>query len=112
MIIINTPTSLKEIKEKHGHFYESLVKAVMDIEKGIIGVDAEMHADIEQEMLLQGSNQANLWGFNITFENPYQIQYTSLINIRPGQGNRKMEVENPTIREKISEITRKLIVQQ
>ncbi len=77
----------------------------------IIGLDAEMHADIEEEMLNQGSNQANLWGLNITFENPYNIQYTSLINIRPGQGNKKMEIESSELKEKMSKITYKLITQ-
>ena len=111
MIIIDTPFSLEEIQKKHGNFYTSLVKAVVDIEKQMIGLDAEMHADIEQEMLARGSEQENLWGFNVTFENPYRIQYTSLINIRPGQGNKKMEIESSELKEKVSAIVHKLITQ-
>jgi hypothetical protein len=37
------------------------------------------------------------------------IEYTSLINIRPSQGNRGMEVTDPAIREQIREITLALI---
>ncbi len=108
---MDIPISLEEIQKNHRHFYQSLVKAVVDIEQETIGLDGEMHADIEEEMLSRGSLQNNLWGLNITFENPYQIQYTSLINIRPGQGNKKMEIESQELREKISAIVNKLVIQ-
>lgn len=111
MIIIDNPISLEEVQKNHSHFYETLVKGVVDIEKEIIGLDAEMHADIEEEMLNQGSDQYNLWGFNITFEKPYNIQYASLINIRPGQGNKKMEIESRETKEKVNILTHKLIIQ-
>lgn len=111
MIIMDKPITLEEIQKNHSHFYQSLVKAVVDIENGTIGLDGEMHADIEEEMLSRGSIQNNLWGCNITFENPYQIQYISLINIRPAMGNKKMEIESPEIREKVNAIAHKLVIQ-
>lgn len=111
MIIMDIPISLEEIQKNHSHFYQSLVKAVVDIEQETIGLDGEMHADIMNEMLFRGSNQENLWGIKIIFENPYQIQYISLINIRPAMGNKKMEIESQELRDKISAIVHKLVVQ-
>lgn len=88
-----------------------MVKAVVDIEKGIIGVDAEMHADIEQAMLANGSSQDSLWGINLWFNERGDdfVEFDSMINIRPRQGNRSRDVENPETREKIREVVAKWI---
>ncbi|MEK7171414.1 MAG: DUF5674 family protein [Patescibacteria group bacterium] len=109
MIIIKTLVNLLEIKEKYNHFFAKMVKIVVDIEKEIIALDSELHADLEQLLLENDSDQKNLWGANIYFEGPIFIEFTSLINIRPAQGNKSMEVQNPEIRKKIEEITHRLI---
>lgn len=100
---------LNELRAEHANFFETMVKAVVDLEKEWIAVDAEMHADLEKILLEENSQQGNLWGFNIFWGDPYRIEFTSLINIRPAQGNRGMEVTDPVTRQKIEIITRKLI---
>jgi hypothetical protein len=45
--------------------FGSLVKAVVDIGRGIMVIDAEMHADEEALLLDGGSLQADLWGINL-----------------------------------------------
>ena len=110
MLIIKEPIKFSEIKEKYANFYQSLVKIVVDVEKGIIAVDAEMHADLEQELLEEESNQKDLWGANLYLDKPGLVEFNSLINIRPGQGNADMNILDEKLREKIQEIVNKLIL--
>lgn len=60
-------------------FFEYMMKCVADIERGIIAVNAEMHADLEEYLLENGSEQKNLYGFNILYGD-WEIEYDSLIN--------------------------------
>jgi hypothetical protein len=92
-------------------FFEDMVKYVVDVERGVLAVGGEMHADAEQVLLDDGSRQADLWGANYyPGRGPGGcIEYTSLINIRPAQGNRSMEVQDPTVRARLRELTFALI---
>lgn len=112
MKIIYTPISRNEILEKYNNFFRKIIKAAVDIEKEVIAIDAELHADLEELLLEKGSNQENLWGINLYLENEKcrRIEYTALINIRPALENRGMEVESSLIRNKIKQIVDKLII--
>lgn len=70
MFVIKTPISLEEIQKNHNHFFEKMVKMVVDIEKEVIALDAELHVD-----------QENLWGANIYFNPPKLLELNSFINI-------------------------------
>ncbi|MBI4929206.1 MAG: hypothetical protein HY841_00470 [Bacteroidetes bacterium] len=91
--------------------FGSLVKAVVDIEKKIMAIGGEMHADEEAHLIDEGSNQENLWGINIHPAQvmPARIEFDSMINIRPYLGNRSRSVENIDTQKKIIEIVSKLI---
>lgn len=90
----------------------SLVKAVVDIDKQIMAVDGELHADEEALLLQSSSRQENLWGINIYPElsGADFIEFDSMINLRPSQGNRSRGVEDPQIKKKILAIVAKLII--
>ncbi|MBU2595428.1 hypothetical protein KJ713_01175 [Patescibacteria group bacterium] len=91
--------------------YENLVKAVVDIKKEVMAVDAELHADEEQRLLEEGSSQKNLWGINLypgKKGNDF-IEFDSMINLRPWQNNRSRGVDDPKIQEEIIKIVNKLI---
>jgi hypothetical protein len=92
-------------------FFEDMVKYVVDLDRGIAAVGGEMHADGEQALLEDGSRQPDLWGANYYPGRGREecIEYTSLINIRPAQGNRSMEIQDPAVRERIRELTWALI---
>lgn len=92
-------------------FFEDMVKYVVDLDRRVAAVGGELHADAEQLLLESGSRQADLWGANYYPGKGREacIEYTSLINIRPSQGNRSMLVEDPTIRERLREVTFALI---
>jgi len=114
MQIVRDRITIDELKKMSETMYNSLVKAVVDVEKKIMAVDMEMHADGEMVMLEEeGSNQEDLWGINIhpELEGDGLIEFDSMINIRPSQGNRTRNVDNKDVREKIKQIIFKLVVQ-
>ena len=88
-----------------------MMKAVVDIENNILAIDAELHSDLEELLLKNGSKQENLWGINIYPEASKEkfIEYTSLINIRPSQDNASMDIKSNDLRVKIQKIVNSLI---
>lgn len=92
------------------HFGD-MVKYVVDVRRRIIAVGGELHADAESLLLDAGSEQPNLWGANYyPGRGPdLCIEFTALINIRPAQGNRVMEIQDPATRDLVREITFELI---
>jgi len=88
--------------------YSLMVKIVVDIRRRTLAGGGEMHADCEALLLAQGSEQDDLWGAN-WYPDEQQIEYESLINIRPRLGNRSMVIQSDDIRRKVSEITQELL---
>ena len=111
MQLIEKPISLNELKIIAQERYGDLVKAVVDVVREIMVIGGELHADEEVLLLEYGSRQEDLWGINIYPEKPRQewIEYDSVVNLRPSQGNRSREVENQELRTKIANIVTKLI---
>lgn len=95
------------MKEWHG----TMVKGVADIERGILALGGEWHMDANVSLIADGSDQRNLWGFNVYPDErgDRAIEYISLINIRPAQGNRDMEIGDTAIRATLRGIVARLI---
>jgi hypothetical protein len=109
--LISEPISLQQLRETGEDLFGDMVKAVVDVEKEIMALGAELHAD-EEAFLLEGNSiQENLWGINLytNREMPEMVEFDSMINIRPRQNNRSRGVENHELRERIIGIVRKLI---
>ena len=104
--------SIQELQEMSYHFFEEMVKGVIDIEKGILAIDAELHADLESLLLQEGAEQENLWGINLYpfLDNEDFLEFDSMINIRPNQNNRSRGVENIEIQNQIREILNQIII--
>ena len=111
MKIITEVLTINELKQMAANMFGNMVKAVVDIERELIAVDAELHSDLEAMLLENGSKQRNLWGVNFYPEAQAEefIEFDSIINMRPSQGNRSRGVENTEIRKKIIEIAAKRI---
>ena len=112
MIIIEKEVALTVIKEMAGKMFGNMVKAVVDIEKEIIALDAGLHADEEALLIENGSNNSSLWGINLYPEfygTDDFVEFDSMINIRPVQGNKTRTVEDSGIREKIVGIVNNLV---
>ncbi|MDP2709377.1 MAG: DUF5674 family protein [bacterium] len=111
MKIVTEKISSEDLKKMAERMFGNLVKAVVDVEKEIMAVDAELHADEEALLLEQGSEQKNLWGINLYPELAGDdfIEFDSMINLRPTQGNLTRGVENREIQDKIRQIVNKLV---
>jgi len=112
MKIIKDKINIGELKKMAGKMFDSLVKAVVDVERKAIAVDAPMHSDEETELLQNGSKQKDLWGINLHprfYGTEDFVEFDSMINLRPGQGNRTRSVDDQKIREKIIKIVEKLV---
>src|SRR3989338_10398703 len=111
MKIIVTTISLVELKTIAQERFGDMVKAVVDIEKKIMTVGGELHADEEALLLDKGSKQNDLWGINIYPDQRREswIEFDSMINIRPSLNNRTRNIESTTIRERIVAVVNDLI---
>ena len=99
--IIKDSIGKKELLEIAKDFYIDMIKGVVDIEREILAVGGEYHIDANTVLIENGSKQQNIWGFNWYFDRTgdERIEYVSLINIRPAQGNRAMEVQDASLRD-------------
>lgn len=112
MKLVKKEIKVNELQKMSQKMFGNLVKAVVDIEKGIMTVDAELHSDEEAFLLENGSKQENLWGINIYPEFFGQgdfIEFDSMINLRPAQNNRSRGVDDAEIQKKILGVISKLI---
>lgn len=109
--IIEQSITKAELAELAKERFGDMVKAVVDIARGIMAVGGSMHADEEQILLESGSKQEDLWGVNIYPEQPRdtRIEFDSMINLRPWQGNRSRGVENEAVQTQIKILVNKLI---
>lgn len=109
--IVEKPISKKDLLNLAEEGFGDLVKAVVDIEKEIMAIGGELHADEEVLLLNSGSRQENLWGINLYPQKTKEefIEFDSVINLRPAQGNRSRGIDDLKIREKIKDIVKKLI---
>ena len=111
MKIITQEISINELQAMAEKMFGNLVKAVVDVEKSLMAVDAELHADEEALLIENGSKQKDLWGINLypELEGDDFIEFDSMINLRPSQGNLTWGVANQEIQEKIRLIANRLI---
>lgn len=99
-----TNQQLQEMME----ILETYIKLAVDVERGILAGGGAMHADREAVLLEDGSQQEFIWGADWN-PSTQEVTFESLINIRPRQNNRSLELQDPELRAKIEQITRKLL---
>lgn len=111
IVVVDRRIDPGELARLTALFFEDMVKYVVDLDRRVAAVGGELHADGEALLLEEGSDQRELWGANYYPGRGEDdcIEYTALINIRPGQGNRSMVVEDPELRERIRTLTFELI---
>jgi len=92
---------------EYANFGEPMVKLVADLARNILAYDAEWHADLEAELLADGSQQSDLWGFNYYMDRD-ELEYNSLINIRPSV-NRSADILDSGICEQVRDVFRQWV---
>ena len=107
LILITKKVTAEEIKNAASDI-ENYIKVVVDIERNILSAGGAWHVEGEQLLLKEGSRQQDLWGGGLDLETN-GIDFDSMINIRPADGNTSREVLSETIRKKMTEIIRTLL---
>ena len=113
MQILQQPITLTELKAFAQNTFGDMIKCVADVRRGLLALDADLHADLERLLLEDGSTQEDLWGFNLWVEEEGEdfIEFDSLINIRSWQGNPSRDVEDPQVRVSIKAIVHQFIIE-
>ena len=109
--IITNPISKKELEKIAQDQFGDWVKAVVDVDRNVMAIGGDLHADEEAVLLQDGSHQGNLWGINLWLDKGADewIEFNSMINIRPSQHNRSRSVENEDMRQKIRKVVGDLV---
>jgi hypothetical protein len=111
MRIIRQRLSRRELLAMAEARFGDMVKAVVDIARGVMAVDGELHSDEEALLLEDGARQGDLWGINLYPKETGTdwIEFDSMINVRPSQNNRSRDVEDEAIRAAIRRVVGALV---
>jgi Protein of unknown function (DUF5674) len=109
--LVRDPIDPAELKEMAARGFGTFVKAVVDVEAGLMVVDGELHADEETMLLEAGSAQRDLWGINLypEIEAEDWLEFDSMINVRPVSGNRSRGVDDAALRQRIRDVVSRLV---
>jgi len=108
LLVIRKKAAKKEIEEMAKDL-DGYIKLVVDIEKKILTGGGERHVDGEQKLLQEGSRQQDLWGGGLDLETN-EIDYNSIINLRPAQNNPSRDILSSTIRKSFDKIVKDLLL--
>lgn len=109
MILIIRKKVTREDISKMAQDFDGYIKLVVDIEREILAGGGERHFEAEQKLLEKDSSQENLWGGGIDWETK-EIDYNSVINLRPSQKNPSRDIMSEEIREKFDKIVNDLLL--
>lgn len=109
--IVREPITRSELAVMAAARFGEMVKAVVDVARGVMAVSGELHADEESLLLDDGSRQADLWGINLYPGEAGMdwIEFDSIINVRPSQHNPSRSVEDEAMRAAIRRIVGALV---
>lgn len=109
MLLIIRQRATKEEIKKISENFDGYIKLVVDVEQEILAGGGERHFDGEQKLLQEGSKQENLWGGGLDLETG-EVDYNSIINLRPRQNNPSRDILSLEIRKKFNKIVKKLLL--
>ncbi len=91
--------------------FGDMVKAVVDVDRDVMAVGGELASDEEAALLDDGSRQPSLWGINLypAEHGEGWIEFDSMINVRPADGNRSRDVQDAALRERVRSTLSRLV---
>ncbi len=103
MKILDDTITNDNLREMAQNYFGDMVKGVVDIERNLLALDANLHSDLEAMLLENDSTQEALWGINLypDIEDDDFLEFDSMINLRPSQGNRSRGVDDEKVRQRI-----------
>jgi hypothetical protein len=104
--ILDEPIALDSLKIMAQDSFGDMVKAVVDTRRELLALDADLHSDLEALLIENGSSHRDLWGINLYPELQEEdfVEFDSMINMRPSQGNMSRGVDDAAIRRKITAV--------
>ena len=109
MLMVITKKATKDEIDKMAEDLMGFIKVVVDIERGILVGGGQRHVEGEQKLLQEGSKQENLWGGGFDTETK-EIDYNSMINLRPSQSNPSRDILSLEIRKIFDKIIKDLFL--
>jgi len=110
-VTASDPITLEELRRLVPGRFRDFVKGVVDLRRGVLLLDADMHADQEAAFLAEGSEQRDLWGINLypQLDGPDWLEFDSMINLRPSFGNRSRGIDDESIRERVATLVESVV---
>lgn len=108
MLILVTAKLNDEELSQAAEDLDGYIKVVVDVRRRILAAGGKRHADGEALLLENGSRQEDLWGAGLDLKTG-DVDFDSVINIRPRQSNPSREVLNADIRAETESIIRDLL---
>jgi hypothetical protein len=110
--IVRAAVTRDELRRVAAPQFGDFVKAVVDVGRGVMAVGGELHADEEALLLQDGARPSDLWGVNLYPDRPDAefVEFDSMINVRPSQGNRSRDVKDAAVRGRIRDVVDRLVV--
>jgi len=108
LLIIKKKATKDQIKNMAQDF-DGYIKVVVDVDQEMLAGGWQRHFEGEQKLLQEGSRQENLWGGGIDLESR-EIDYNSIINLRPNRNNPGRDIMSADIRKKFDMIVKELLL--
>lgn len=105
--LLTSPATQKQLEGAAGDLH-GYIKFVVDIEREVATIGGARHYEGEELLLKNGSKQKDLWGGGYDLDTG-ELDYDSMINIRPHQDNPSRAVLSSDIRGKIDRIIKRLL---
>lgn len=109
MLVLLTQKATPEQRKQAAEDFDGYVKVVVDVDRKILTAGGKRHIDGELKLLKDGSKQASLWGGGMDLETG-EIDYNSIINLRPSQGNPSRDILNASIRKTFDTIVKEILL--
>ncbi len=105
------PIAIDEVRALARERFGDMIKGVVDLRRGLLLLDADLHADQEAALLADGSAQRDLWGINLypDADDADWLEFDSMINLRPSFGNRSRGIDDPGTREAVAALVDRLV---
>lgn len=108
MLLIIREKADDETIKKAAEDLNGYIKFVVDVKLEVLAAGGTRHFEDEKLLLEDGSQQEDLWGGGLDLATG-EVDFDSMINIRPHQDNPSREILSQELRKKISEIVRRLL---
>jgi hypothetical protein len=109
--ILDAPIDRRTLTALAAEQFGEMIKAAVDVGREVVAIGGELHSDEEALLLGDGSRQADVWGVNLypAASGDDWVEFDSMFNVRPSQGNRSRSVDDDVIRGRIRDVLGKWI---